>query len=103
MGPKVGYACLGCPYVSLGALVGPWILVIAPDWSRRVTMFIAMCLLMCGCQAGPFQSLCLVEHLYLGSFLLVSCIFEPNLPAHIYRLASVEFVNKSSYASIYSL
>ena len=52
----------------------------------------------------PYTCLLLVGHLYLESFLLVSCIFlGPNSPAHIFIPASVEFVNNSSCASIYSL
>jgi len=48
-------------------------------------------------------SLCLIVHLCLASFLLISCTFGLNSPAHILRLASVEFVNKSFSATTYSL
>ena len=59
-----------------------------------------------GLSSGPFDScacLWLARNLYLGSYLLVSYIFGSNLPTHIFRPAYVEFVNKSSYANIYSL
>ena len=54
--------------------------------------------------SGPFDPcacLWLAWNSCLGSYLFVSCIFGPNSPAHIFRPASMEFVNKSSYASIY--
>ena len=62
VGPDAGYACLGCPYVSLGALVGLWILVIAPDWLRRYFHGLMTCHLAYGCVSshvwlsrGPFD------------------------------------------------
>ena len=99
------------PYV-LGHHVGPWILVLEPNWSRSCCLGLMMCL---GSWAvfpshvrlpsGPFDPcacLWLAMNLWLGSYLLVSCIFGPNSPIHIFRPSSVEFINKSSYARIYS-
>jgi hypothetical protein len=38
---------------------------------------------------------------HLGSFLLFSCTFSSKTPAHIFRLALVEFVRKISHTSVW--
>jgi len=77
---------------------------IASDWWRVTWSCVAFCshVRLSTEPFNPYAYLLLVGHLYLWSFLLVSCIYSPNSPTHIFRPASVEFINKSSYASIYS-
>ena len=82
--------------------VGPLILVLASDWSRGVCLG----LLMWHCAwAGspplvwlpnghfwPLGLLVLGLVIYALNNMLVTCSFGPSLPAHILRLAYVEFV-----------
>ena len=77
---------------------------IASDWWRVTWSCVAFCshVRLSIEPFNPYAYLLLVGHLYLWSFLLVSCIYSPNSPTHIFRPASVEFINKSSYVSIYS-
>ena len=77
---------------------------IASDWWRVTCSCVALCshVRLSIEPFNPYAYLLLVGHLYLWSFLLVSCIYSPNSPTHIFRPASVKFVNKSSYTSIYS-
>ena len=82
--------------------LGPWILALASDWSRRDCLG----LLTCHCSwaaslsrvqlpSGPFWPLGLLM-LGLGIYaldnMLVTRSFVPNSPAHILRRASVEFI-----------
>ena len=63
---------------------------------RNTLWWSATLMILCACRI-PIQ----IEHKRHQQ--LVYCIFGPNSPTHIFRPASIEFVNKSSYANIYSL
>ena len=100
--PSCWDECMPSFLLVHGCQVGPLIIVLAPDWLRGDCLG----LLMCHCSwaaslshvqlpSGPLWSLGLLvlgPGIYALDNMLVTCIFGPNSPAHIFRPASVEFV-----------